>query len=162
MFIPVFDSTQDKYYYWNPTSNSTQWELPKDLNLSTLAMDDPFYSSKDYYDWYQQQKPSVVSSTGEVAGSFNIKTGKFQSASTNEFYAADPKNQIISKAERHMNQYFDYSGYLDQRGAERQQELLKPKKKLTKKEIEQFKSRKQQKKREKLLKDYRKDMEYRL
>ena len=182
-WIPVLDPVSCQYYYYDPSTQATSWELPSVLETSSLPLDDPFFQSQAYYNWYSKyyqsqgrrcsthkQDPTKiagpavgsVTADGQVAGAFNSKTGKFQNISRDDKgYAPDPKFSLVARAEKHMSLFFDYSGYQEQRGAERQAEINAgpEKKKLSRKEIQRFKAKKAEKKRQRLLKEYRDDMD---
>ena len=170
-WTPVFDSNKQDYYYWNKATNETSWKIPVLLDISELSPSDPYFSSSSYSSWYYAQNkdqlklnaPGIgsISETGEVAATFNVKTGRFQTGSKTDLYTPDPTFANTAKAVRQMNMFFDYNSYQEQRGSELQQEINsgKEKKSFTKKEIARFKAKRQDKKRQRLLREYRDDME---
>jgi hypothetical protein len=171
MWNPVLDDSSKKYYFWNTTTQETSWEPPSALNISHMSLTDPFFTSKEYADWYAKygqgnqtdiyftDKHSIgsVGADGSVAGAFNAKTGTFMNISRDDRgYVNDPKSLGVARAERHMNQFFDYAGYQEQRGSEAQSTK---KHKVTAKDIKRFKAKKEERKRRKLLREYRDDID---
>ena len=170
MWCPVLDESSKKYYFWNTTSQETSWEYPESLNISNLSLTDPFFSSREYAEWYGKYgqckfqsliiaKPSIgsVSTDGSVAGAFNVKNGTFMNISRDDRgYVNDPKSLGVARAERHMNQFFDYACYQEKRGLELQNA---PKRKVSSKDIKRFKAKKEERKKKKLLREYRDDID---
>ncbi|KAI9145396.1 hypothetical protein BKA69DRAFT_1051226 [Paraphysoderma sedebokerense] len=113
------------------------------------------------YDYSNYSYPYPTTSTSSTADSyvmsanFNSRSGKFQS----ETYSMDPSSGSVdhftaqAKAMRQMSHFFDYDGYLEQRNMDKVSggDGSRKKKKLTKKEIEKFKAKREEKKRKGLL-----------
>lgn len=99
----------------------------------------------------------AVATDGSVAGAFNAKTGTFMNISRDDRgYVNDPKSLGVSRAERHMSQFFDYAGYQETRGLELQNAK---KHKVTAKDIKRYKAKKEERKKRRLLAEYRDDID---
>ena len=84
-----------------------------------------------------------------ISGYFNNRTGKFQSANYDPKFNAGAYFADATKAERQMSVFFD-PRKLEERGATPKDPVRKP----TKKEVDAFKKKKQQKKLERAIKKY--------
>jgi predicted methyltransferase len=148
-WTPIFDPNTCKYYFWEKSSNTTSWKIPNEIDLPADT-NDPWYKSKEYATWYQQNIQAYARTIQESEtlqqASFNIKTGKFQS--DNSKYHSNPHYSLIQKADNQMSKFFDTSQVYNV------EEPLK----LTKKQVNLFKKMKKAKKRARLLKEYRDDM----
>ncbi|KAJ3007865.1 hypothetical protein HKX48_008901 [Thoreauomyces humboldtii] len=99
-------------------------------------------------------RPGVVGSVDQtdyaVTGSFSTRTGKFQNVDRDPRFAA-PEQYFDqhSKASRQMSFFFDYDKFQEERAAERMKEMEGPaakRAKLTKKDLQFYKQKKQEKK----------------
>ncbi|KAG0945454.1 hypothetical protein G6F57_003977 [Rhizopus arrhizus] len=171
-WTPVWDDNAKAYYWWNTVTNETTWNDPNPLatgygheqNDSVGSSFDPETKRKleageelteeEKLRSYTQQSgsnyPSYYPPTQDYSqlystqAHFNARTGKF---TTHEDVARlNPENlSIENRATRQMQFYFDVDAYTEQRNRQR---LLDngTKRKLTRKEVERFKKKKQEKK----------------
>lgn len=101
----------------------------------------------------------ISSADYTAVGYFDSRTGKFRRPE-GDARVADPRAHFsdASKSARQMNFYFDYEAFADQRAQERAEAAANPQpKKITKKQIEEWKQKKEQKKRKRLLAEYGKE-----
>ncbi|KAI9296610.1 hypothetical protein K502DRAFT_162218 [Neoconidiobolus thromboides FSU 785] len=155
-----WDNNYQCYYYWNTETNETSYELPI-MNRNTidptaavaaiaeetdLATQSAINSIE--YNYYLSQEnpnhPSLSTSSQYVATAhFNSKSGKFQPDPS-----LQPENfSYENKSLRQCSAFFDYNGFMQQRGAELQGQMLSGKKtKMTKKIVDKLKERRKEKK----------------
>ena len=53
-WIPVHDKASGSYYFWDPLTQKTTWDIPSSLDLTGLLPADPFFHSKEYSTWYSK------------------------------------------------------------------------------------------------------------
>ena len=76
-WIPAQDPTTGNFYFWDPITQSTTWDLPAALDLSSLVPTDPFFASKEYADWYAKYYSSsqTSSSSATLVNGFDDEAG---------------------------------------------------------------------------------------
>ena len=122
MWQRVFDEESNDYYYWNSTTNKTQWEVPQE---------------------YSQEKQAIPTEN-VINQAYNLYKNTDYSAL--ESYPAAVTNDY-SKAFNQMSFYFDVEKYQNERNLNRNKTV----KKLSKAEIQRFKAKKLEKKRKSLI-----------
>ncbi|KAF8541607.1 hypothetical protein BDD12DRAFT_731797 [Trichophaea hybrida] len=169
-WTPLWDSTYGSYYFYNTITGETTWTNPRvpeataDLNVPATASNEstspesatPQYDPLQYnpaihgdYDptapYAQVQEPVDDAAQYTATAAFNRFTGKFQPSSSRQVPEA---HNDENKSRRQMEFYFDVDAAANSHDgkslkAERQT------KKLTKKELKQFKEKRRARKEEK-------------
>jgi hypothetical protein len=180
-----WDETYHRHYYYNNETGETTWEAPNDGVLeeeTATGLDDLFSKIDDAKHELDKLAPKKKRPVREESDSeeeqveqdvqedvenddlptfearFDVRSGKFR---VTDDKTVDPSSYFAPevKGTRQMSVYFDVHAYNEQRNQERLLEAGQKKKKPTKKEVQKFKAKKEKKKKEKILADYRDDLD---
>lgn len=153
MWKLAVDEASKQSYYWNTVTEETAWELPEGARLA------PSVSLAS-----SPSGPSPDTPSG-IVGTLDRTTGAFTTAQDpSELF--DPKRRLLAKADRQMSAYFDTQAYQDSRQPSTSHSVTRhdrtgkgsnsnKQNRVTKKDIQRFKAKKEEKKRAKLIKAYK-------
>lgn len=156
----VWDKEAEAYYYWNPSTQETTWDKPEGMEVPTgepvagaTATDgtaqDPneYYKSKEYYDWYMENMTLQAQQIATDTFASYKKKDQFNDLIANPTYDPTMQSDKHTRAFTQMNHYFDVEQYQLQR----QMDRVGIKKKLTKKDLQNFRKKKLKLKREAMM-----------